>query len=196
MTTNQILICNNTELSLLNKKIIESFKERFPDEKKIKFSERNTVVSDQKDEFNIEDDEADKMNISNSFKIQTIIYQRTMDNLRQSLKELKKENLAIERPADFMAEMFKSDKHMNKIKKRLLLKQKEAIKREQKSKNKLQKRFNKIEKHKKNIEQAKEKKKNLEAISNWKTSIKNKEGKKLSHFLEKRSQTKNKKIKK
>ena len=136
-------------------------------------------------EYNVDSTQASQLRISEDALKEVIIYQRTMDNTMRAIKELEKEGVKIFRPIDYFAEMFKSDSHMKIITKKLEYKNKEIVNREQNQKNKLQKKYQKNMKHRKQIEEAKEKSKNLRAIEEWKTSIRNKEGKGLDHFISK-----------
>lgn len=164
-------------------KIIDSFRSRFPNPNHIPFDERNTIVTRIKEDADIDQKAAQQMDLSNEVLREVQIYNNTLANTVRAIKELEKTNERLFRPDDFYAEMFKTDEHMEKIRTRLEKRKGEVVHAEQRKKNKLQKKMQKQLKHKKHLDAAKEKRQNLNAIDNWKQSIKNKEGKTLDHFV-------------
>ena len=132
---------------------------------------------------NIDQHAATQLELSNDVLREVQIYNNTLANTVRAIKELEKTNEKIYRPEDFYAEMFKDDEHMQKIRSRLEKKKQEVVDSEQNRKNKQQKKYQKQVKHRKNIDAAKEKNKNLNAIENWKQSIKRKENLGLDHFV-------------
>ena len=55
------------------------------------------------------------------------IYKITLDNVNKILGEVNRIGVTTQRPSDYLAEMYKSDKHMEKIRKGLVERQ-ETIK--------------------------------------------------------------------
>lgn len=78
---------------------------------KLAFSEHQAVVTDEPVEIeDIEDD----LNRELAF------YKQCLSSVQDARKKLKKEGVSFSRPADYFAEMVKSDEHMGKIKQKLI----------------------------------------------------------------------------
>lgn len=78
---------------------------------KLAFSEHQAVVTDEPVEIpDIEDD----LNRELAF------YKQCLSSVKDARKKLKKEGAGFSRPADYFAEMVKSDEHMGKIKQKLI----------------------------------------------------------------------------
>ncbi|KAF2009085.1 Ebp2-domain-containing protein [Aaosphaeria arxii CBS 175.79] len=78
---------------------------------KLAFSEHMAITSDEPTE--IEDDE-DDLNRELAF------YKQSLAAVKDARDKLKKEGVSFSRPADYFAEMVKSDEHMGKIKQKLV----------------------------------------------------------------------------
>jgi rRNA-processing protein EBP2 len=78
---------------------------------KLAFSEYQSVTTDEPVEIaDVEDD----LNRELAF------YKQCLSSVKDARKKLKKEGVAFSRPADYFAEMVKSDEHMGKIKQKLI----------------------------------------------------------------------------
>lgn len=89
------------------------------------------------------------------------------------------------RPMDYMAEMFKSDNMMEKVRSTLVKQQVRIKNFEEQKMKKTGKKMQKQMRHQKNLEKSKEKKDNLKAIDKYKAHIKQKGGqrKDLDDFI-------------
>ena len=61
-----------------------------------------------------------RQNVNDDLKREAAFYQRTLHAVKHSLGVLRQCDIPWERPADYFAEMVKSDEHMQKVKARLL----------------------------------------------------------------------------
>ncbi|EDU48886.1 rRNA processing protein Ebp2 [Pyrenophora tritici-repentis] len=78
---------------------------------KLAFSEHQSVTTDEPVEIaDVEDD----LNRELAF------YKQCLSSVKDARKKLKKEGVSFSRPADYFAEMVKSDEHMGKIKQKLI----------------------------------------------------------------------------
>lgn len=71
--------------------------------------------------------------------------------MQKAIKILKKENVKIQRPNDYFAQMIKSDKQIMKIESRLKEEKEKLVLSEKKREQKIQKKNQKKWKHQKNI---------------------------------------------
>ena len=190
---NKIHINNKEEIIAKTKELISTFKAQFPEKYKLNFLERNLIQSNKPvSEDSVK--EAEKMRIKADVFNEVQFYNTTLENVKRALNWCNKNEVKIFRPFDFYAEMFKKDIHMDMIKKKLTAKKDTLIKKERERLNKKNKRFQKQYRHMKNLSEAKEKKKNLDAIDAWKSEIKKK--KDGAADLDKFINQKNKKSKK
>ncbi|KAH9877783.1 hypothetical protein J1614_003000 [Plenodomus biglobosus] len=78
---------------------------------KLAFSEYQAVVTDEPVEIeDVEDDLSREL----------AFYKQCLSSVKDARKKLKKEGVSFSRPADYFAEMVKSDEHMGKIKQKLI----------------------------------------------------------------------------
>ncbi|KAH0402717.1 Ebp2-domain-containing protein, partial [Aureobasidium melanogenum] len=78
---------------------------------KLPFSENQTIVSDAPTEITDIDDDLNR---------ELAFYKQSLDAVTKARALLKKEGVPFSRPADYFAEMVKSDEHMGKIKSKLI----------------------------------------------------------------------------
>ena len=78
---------------------------------KLPFSENQTIVSDAPTEIPDIDDDLNR---------ELAFYKQSLDAVTKARGLLKKEGVPFSRPADYFAEMVKSDEHMGKIKSKLI----------------------------------------------------------------------------
>jgi hypothetical protein len=156
-------------LQSLNK-MVKNFKDRYPLNFKLEFSERNTIVDNEKEEdIPLEND----LNINADIIKEVNFYNKTLANTKKALLKLKEEGVKIFRPKDFYAEMFKSDEQMEKVKVVLERKKGKIQEVEKKKEVRMNKRFQKQMKHQKNLEVAVRKKQGMKDIEKWKKNLKN-----------------------
>lgn len=128
---------------------------------KLAFSEYQSVTTDEPVEIpDIEDD----LNRELAF------YKQCLSGVKEARKKLKKEGVSFSRPADYFAEMVKSDEHMGKIKQKLIdaAAGKKAAAEARKQRD--LKKFGKQVQVAKMQERAKEKKETMEKIQTLKRS--------------------------
>ena len=103
-------------------------------------------------------------------------YNIAQENATKGLKQIATENLRIDRPPDFYAEMFKSDETMTKIRSSLVKQQVRVKNFEEVKLRKQMKRIQKQRKFEKQQDKVDEKKKNTSAINKWKADLQKKKG--------------------
>ena len=89
-----------------------------------------------------------------------------------SIKRLEKAGVKFRRPEDYYAEMCKTDKHMAKVKDKLIHDKKNIEQAENRRKLREQKKFGKQIQHAKEAEKREKKKENQEAVKKWRTDKK------------------------
>jgi len=112
--------------------------------------------------------------INDDIQRELLFYNLTLGNVKKGLTKLKAENVKIVRPPDFLAEMFKTDDMMQKVRNHLVRQQVKIQTFEEKKQRKDSKKFAKKLQQQKELDKVKEKKKNLAVIDKWKEQIKNK----------------------
>jgi rRNA-processing protein EBP2 len=135
---------------------------------KLAFSEYQSVVTDEPVEI---EDVEDDLNRELAF------YKQCLSAVKDARKQLKKEGAGFSRPADYFAEMVKSDEHMGKIKQKLI---DEAAGKKASAEARKQrdlKKFGKQVQVAKMQERAKEKRETIEKINTLKRSMS------LSNFI-------------
>lgn len=78
---------------------------------KLTFSEHQSITSDLPTEIPDVDDDLNR---------ELAFYKQALDAVKDARQKLKQEGVAFSRPADYFAEMVKSDEHMGKIKQKLI----------------------------------------------------------------------------
>lgn len=74
-------------------------------------------------------------NVHDDLKREVAFYNQTLASVRFARDRLKRENIAYKRPADYFAEMLKSDAHMAKVKDKLIYEQKKITAVEERKKS-------------------------------------------------------------
>lgn len=126
------------------------------------FSDHNSLVSSV--QLNVEDPNDDLTR-------ELAFYKISLDAAKSARKLYKKENVPFTRPADYFAEMVKSDEHMGRVKKKLY---EEAASKKASSEAKKQrdlKKFGKQVQNAKLQERAKEKREMLDKVNSLKRSM-------------------------
>jgi rRNA-processing protein EBP2 len=78
---------------------------------KLAFSEHQSVVSDEP---------VDIPDVEDDLNRELAFYKQCLSGVKEARSKLKKEGVSFSRPADYFAEMVKSDEHMGKIKQKLI----------------------------------------------------------------------------
>merc|ERR1719246_61651 len=158
--------------------------------KDVSWSERCVLVHNE----TIEVLDSSKVNDDTLREVQ--FYNIAKGNTDKGLVLCEKENISLDRPQDFLAEMLKSDKVMTKVRSGLVHHQVRIQNYEEKKLNKVTKKVIKQKKHKKNLEASKEKQKNVAAIDKWKKALKTsgENAPDLNKFVSKENQAQYKKV--
>lgn len=174
---------SETRIEAKIKELAKDFKSRFPEGRKIAFSERNTVVSPSADSSQFDN----PLNLKPEILTEVRVYNQTLENVKRGIRELEKEGIKTKRPVDFYAEMAKTDEHMATLQSKLNAKKKEILESKEKLVAKVQRKSAKRLKHSQNLEASKEKKRNVSAIEEWKKELRTKKDKArdLSEFINK-----------
>lgn len=99
-------------------------------------------------------------------------HKQATDGIKKAVEKLKAEKVPVDRPEDYFAEMVKSDRHMQRIRKVLLLKQKEQERRETVRRIRNEKKFaGKVQKQVE-LQKAAEKRKLADAVKKHKKGMK------------------------
>jgi len=114
----------------------------------------------------------ENLNVDDDIKRELVFYNLTLLNSKDGVAKLKQQNVKINRPEDFFAEMLKSDKQMEKIR-RKIVDETTNIKKFEERKQKMQNvKFSKAIRDFKNKEKANFKKNTKEGLEKWKAHIK------------------------
>lgn len=116
------------------------------------------------------------LNVHDDIKREIAFYNLTRENVKKGMEILVQAKVPISRPDDYFAEMLKTDEHMAKVKGRLMKQQQKVNSFEERKQRLENKKFHKAIKAYKQQEKHKEKRQNMEAITNLKKKIKEKGG--------------------
>ncbi|KAH0853076.1 LOW QUALITY PROTEIN: hypothetical protein HID58_093483 [Brassica napus] len=94
-------------------------------------------------------------------------YTQALEGTRQAFEKLQEMGLPFLRPADYYAEMVKSDTHMEKVKSKLLYEKKQMEEAEERRKARDNKKMAKEVQSQKMKERAKQKKDEIESVKKW-----------------------------
>jgi rRNA-processing protein EBP2 len=136
----------------------------------MKWSERLIVVSSKEIQI------MDNTKVNNDVQREVQFYNICLENTTTGLQKIADEGLKLDRPPDFMAEMFKTDKVMTKIRSSLVKQQIRVRNYEEQQLKKYSKKIQKQRRHQKNLDASKAKKANNNAIQKWKSDVKQKGG--------------------
>jgi rRNA-processing protein EBP2 len=110
--------------------------------------------------------------VNDDFQREALFYKQAQDGAKQAISKLKKLNVPVARPADYFAEMVKSDSHMHRVRSVLQNKQKEKDRRETVRRIRTEKKFaTKVQKETEQ-QQRSEKRKFLEAVKKHRKGMK------------------------
>ena len=112
------------------------------------------------------------LNLNDDIKRELIFYNLSIENAIQGINKLRENGQKINRPDDFLAEMLKTDKQMQNVKKDIISNQDRIKKFQLREQKMLNKKFNKKMKSKSNKEDMEYKRRSKEALESWKSDIK------------------------
>ena len=154
-----------TILDKMNKELLTPFKKK---KQKMAWSERLIVVSDNKEEVK------SNIDVNNDVQRELQFYNIALGNIKVGMERVAAEGLKLDRPQDFLAEMFKTDQMMTKIRSSLVQAQVKVRNYEEQQMKKHAKKIQKSRKHQKNLEASQKSKDSKVAIHKWKGDIKQK----------------------
>ncbi|KAK9705761.1 hypothetical protein RND81_07G079800 [Saponaria officinalis] len=108
-----------------------------------------------------------EVDVNDDLARETAIYTQALHGTREAYAKLESRGQPYLRPSDYYAEMVKSDTHMEKVKKKLLVEKKELEEQEQRRKDRENKRFAKQVQAEKQKERSKDKKEQIESVKKW-----------------------------
>uniref|UniRef100_A0A0E0LKG9 non-specific serine/threonine protein kinase n=1 Tax=Oryza punctata TaxID=4537 RepID=A0A0E0LKG9_ORYPU len=115
----------------------------------------------------IEHDQGEKVDVNDDLARELAFYTQALDGTRQAFEKLQSMKFRFLRPADYYAEMVKTDAHMHKIKGRLLSEKKKIEEAEERKKAREAKKRAKEVQAQKEKERAKQKKEQIESVKKW-----------------------------
>jgi rRNA-processing protein EBP2 len=125
----------------------------------------------------------DAAKINDDIQREVEFYNIANANALGALKMINDENIRLDRPANFYAEMFKNDEVMTKIRSTLVKQQVRMKNFEEVKLRKQMKRIQKQRKFEQQQEKVEEKKKNTIAINKWKADLNKRRDKDLDHYV-------------
>ncbi|TXG70764.1 hypothetical protein EZV62_005699 [Acer yangbiense] len=108
-----------------------------------------------------------EVDVNDDLKREASFYTQALEGTRQAFEKLQSMGLPFLRPPDYYAEMVKTDTHMEKVKRRLLTKQKEMEEADERRKAREAKKMSKEIQAQKTKERAKQKKDEIESVKKW-----------------------------
>ncbi|TYZ59399.1 hypothetical protein PybrP1_001617 [[Pythium] brassicae (nom. inval.)] len=107
-------------------------------------------------------------NVHDDLKREVAFYNHSLASVRAARDRLQREGVAYKRPADYFAEMLKSDAHMAKVKDKLIYEQKKITAVEERKKSQAHRKVAKEVQADKLKQRAVQKKETLDAVKQWK----------------------------
>lgn len=117
--------------------------------------------------LSIDIDQGDEVDVNDDLARELAFYTQALDGTRQAFEKLQSMGLPFLRPADYYAEMVKTDSHMMKVKSRLLDEKKKIEEAEERRKAREAKKIAKETQAQKVKERAKQKKNEIESVKKW-----------------------------
>ncbi|KAH9623031.1 hypothetical protein KSS87_023168 [Heliosperma pusillum] len=115
----------------------------------------------------IEIDQEKEVDVNDDLARESAIYTQALQGTRLAFAKLESRGQPYLRPSDYYAEMVKSDSHMERVKRKLLVEKKELEEQEQRRKDRENKRFAKQVQAEKQKERSKDKKDQIESVKKW-----------------------------
>lgn len=117
--------------------------------------------------LSIDIDQEEEVDVNDDLKRELAFYTQALEGTRQAFEKLQSMGLPFLRPADYYAEMVKTDSHMVKVKGRILAEKRKMEEADERRKAREAKRLAKEVQAQKLKERAKQKKENIESVKIW-----------------------------
>lgn len=117
--------------------------------------------------LSIDIDQEQEVDVNDDLARELAFYTQALEGTRQAFEKLQSMGLPFLRPADYYAEMVKTDNHMEKVKGRLLAEKRKMEEAEERRKARESKRLAKEIQAQKLKERAKQKKEDIESVKKW-----------------------------
>lgn len=117
--------------------------------------------------LSIDIDQEQEVDVNDDLARELAFYTQALEGTRQAFEKLQSVGLPFLRPADYYAEMVKTDNHMEKVKGRLLAEKRKMEEAEERRKAREAKRLAKEIQAQKMKERAKQKKEEIESVKKW-----------------------------
>ncbi|XP_061376057.1 probable rRNA-processing protein EBP2 homolog [Gastrolobium bilobum] len=117
--------------------------------------------------LSIDIDQEQEVDVNDDLARELAFYTQALEGTRQAFEKLQSMGLPFLRPADYYAEMAKTDNHMEKVKGRLLAEKRRMEEAEERRKAREAKRLAKEIQAQKLKERAKQKKEDIESVKKW-----------------------------
>ncbi|XP_014512461.1 probable rRNA-processing protein EBP2 homolog [Vigna radiata var. radiata] len=117
--------------------------------------------------LSIDVDQEQDVDVNDDLARELAFYTQALEGTRQAFEKLQSMGLPFLRPADYYAEMVKTDVHMEKVKGRLLTEKRKMEEAEERRKAREAKRLAKEVQAQKLKERAKQKKQDIESVKKW-----------------------------
>lgn len=117
--------------------------------------------------LSIDIDQEQEVDVNDDLARELAFYTQALEGTRQAFDKLQSMGLPFLRPADYYAEMVKTDGHMEKVKGRLLAEKRKMEEAEERRKAREAKRLAKEIQAQKLKERAKQKKEDIESVKKW-----------------------------
>ncbi|KAH7537909.1 probable rRNA-processing protein EBP2 homolog [Ziziphus jujuba] len=117
--------------------------------------------------LSIDIDQEQEVDVNDDLARELAFYTQALEGTRQAFEKLQSMGLPFLRPADYYAEMVKSDTHMEKVKGQLLAEKKKIEEAEERRKGREAKKLAKEIQAQKQKERAKQKKEDIESVKKW-----------------------------
>ncbi|CAJ2635797.1 putative rRNA-processing protein EBP2 [Trifolium pratense] len=117
--------------------------------------------------LSIDIDQEQEVDVNDDLARELSFYTQALEGTRQAFEKLHSVGLPFLRPADYYAEMVKTDSHMEKVKSRLLEEKRKMEEAEERRKAREAKRISKEIQSQKLKERAKQKKEDIESVKKW-----------------------------
>ncbi|KAL2325507.1 hypothetical protein Fmac_024565 [Flemingia macrophylla] len=117
--------------------------------------------------LSVDIDQEQEVDVNDDLARELAFYTQALEGTRQAFEKLQSMGLPFLRPADYYAEMVKTDGHMEKVKGRILAEKRKMEEAEERRKAREAKRLSKEIQAQKLKERAKQKKDDIESVKKW-----------------------------
>lgn len=117
--------------------------------------------------LSVDIDQEQEVDVNDDLARELAFYTQALEGTRQAFEKLQSMGLPFLRPADYYAEMVKTDNHMEKVKGRLLAEKRKMEEADERRKAREAKKLSKEIQAQKTKERAKQKKDDIESVKKW-----------------------------